>query len=117
MLTCCAPECKSRFARDYGGVPLCRGHYQGVLGSPVPESVVYYLTHADRPGLVKIGRTTRLNGRINQLGGKKVTVIATEPGGPELERERHRQFAAMRAEGEWFHFAAAILLHVHSLTT
>lgn len=80
--------------------------------------MVYYITRIDKPGLVKIGTTKDMKTRMNELGsrGRAVTVLATEPGDRSLERQRHLQFSAMRVEGEWFHFAAPILAHIHRIT-
>lgn len=42
-------------------------------------------------------------------------VAATEPGGVQLERERHDQFAAHCTHGEWFTAAPELLAHIADL--
>lgn len=57
-------------------------------------SLVYYLAlPGDR---IKIGTTTNLPQRLNALRADRAWVLATEPGGVSVERQRHRQFAAYR---------------------
>lgn len=125
-MLCCAPQCWARNASAFGGVPLCPVHLEGVLRAapplptpPVPPpNVVYYITRIDKPGLVKIGTTKDLKTRLRELGsrGRTLTLLATEPGDWKLEQRRHLEFAPMRAEGEWFNFAAPILAHIHRIT-
>ena len=74
------------------------------------ESVVYYARFAER---VKIGTTICLAGRLTDIPHDEV--MATEPGGAELERERHAQFAEHRITGEWFRLAPEIIRHVAEL--
>ena len=122
-MLCCAPSCWARDAVDRNGVPLCPAHFDAVAQVvraepwPGPEPVVYYITRVDRPGQVKIGTTKNLRTRLTELGrrGRTVTLIATEPGGRDLERQRHAEFAAIRADGEWFSYAAPIIAHIDRL--
>lgn len=74
--------------------------------------VVYYLRFVDR---VKIGTTTRLAKRLTEIPHDEL--LATEPGGPRVERERHQQFADARVSGmtEWFYRSPALLEHIASL--
>lgn len=60
-------------------------------------SVVYYIQFGDR---IKIGTTTDLGKRLGALPHD--CLLATEPGGPLVERQRHEQFGALRIKGEWF---------------
>ncbi|MDX3235668.1 GIY-YIG nuclease family protein [Streptomyces sp. ME03-5709C] len=71
--------------------------------------VVYYVR---RGALVKIGTTTNLWRRMVSLLPEQV--LATEPGGIGVEADRHRQFAALRVEGqrEWFRAGAILQAHV-----
>lgn len=74
------------------------------------HSVVYY---AAIDNLIKIGTTFRLAERMNVLGGN---LIATEPGGRQLESQRHKQFAHLLRKGrEYFHPGHDLLTHVVSL--
>lgn len=74
--------------------------------------VVYYWLFGDR---VKIGTTRNLALRVRGLPPGKL--LASEPGGRDLERQRHRQFAAYLASGrEWFHHCPAIAEHIASIS-
>lgn len=57
------------------------------------QSLVYYVRIGEN---VKIGYSTNLKQRISQLRLQPTALLATEPGGRELEKERHRQFSAER---------------------
>jgi hypothetical protein len=39
----------------------------------------------------------------------------TEPGGPDLETERHEQFKALWVVGEWFRYEGSLVEHVEAL--
>jgi hypothetical protein len=57
-------------------------------------SFVYYV---GVPGdLVKIGFTTNLRGRLTSLACRPSDVLALEPGGREVEQQRHADFAHLR---------------------
>lgn len=76
-------------------------------------AVVYYLGDPSTRR-VKIGTTTRLRQRFLSLAPthKKIVLLATEPGGHALERSRHKQFASLRAHGEWFRKEPILMEHV-----
>lgn len=71
--------------------------------------VVYFV---EREGLVKIGTTSNLPVRLHCLNRGDsaisgmtigpVDLLATMPGGPEVESALHRLFARLRYDGEWF---------------
>lgn len=61
-------------------------------------SWVYYVRCGH---LVKIGTTLNLETRLMSIRPNEV--LALEPGGLILEGERHREFAHLRASGEYFH--------------
>jgi len=105
------------------GTPLCLTHLRVVArvkhgASPEPPEhrqpthspVVYYALFGDR---VKIGTTTDLVGRMGAVPHDHL--LATEPGGREVERRRHEQFATWHATGEWFHHCPAIAAHIETL--
>jgi hypothetical protein len=75
------------------------------------RSVVYY---AACGGLIKIGTTDRLYGRMHQL---KARLLGFEPGSYDLETARKRQFAALRrgARSEYFGVAPVLLEHIRRL--
>ena len=63
--------------------------------------------------LIKIGMTTNLISRMASIRPNEV--LAIEPGGGELEAAMHRQFAPLRAGGEYFHPGAALQKHIRDL--
>jgi hypothetical protein len=74
------------------------------------ECWVYYI----RIGrLIKIGMTTNLASRMSSLRPNEVLVI--EPGGGSRETAMHRQFADLRAGGEYFHPGAELQQHIAQL--
>lgn len=77
---------------------------------PLPVSVVYYILFGDR---IKIGTTTNLVKRLQDLPHDEV--LATEPGGTGIERQRHTQFGVYRVTGEWFEMGDELVDHVNEL--
>lgn len=76
--------------------------------------VVYYLLLGDR---IKIGTTIHLRNRLKSLRVDDRAVLATEPGGLELERRRHLQFATERlGRREDFAISARLMDHIRSLS-
>lgn len=75
-------------------------------------SLVYYVQIGD---YIKIGHSARLRRRYTTLRADRL--LAIEPGGPEVERERHRDFAAERIDlkRENFRPSERLLEHVASL--
>jgi hypothetical protein len=70
--------------------------------------VVYYIR---RGATVKIGTTTNLRQRMAALLPEEI--LATEPGGYELEAQRHRQFQDLRIDKrEWFHAGPRLQRHI-----
>lgn len=72
--------------------------------------IVYYMRLGD---LVKIGYTTNLTARLESINPQEV--MTTEPGGPDRERRRHEQFAALRVHGEWFRLAPPLTDHIEAV--
>lgn len=72
-------------------------------------ALVYY---AQIGNYIKIGFSTRLQARMRTLRVDKL--LAIEPGGPELERQRHIDFAAERVDlrRENFRASPALLGHI-----
>lgn len=68
---------------------------------------VYYVRIGDR---IKIGTSGNIKSRIASLMPDEV--LATEPGGREIETLRHRQFAALRVRGERFQPGPELLSHI-----
>lgn len=75
-------------------------------------SLVYYVQIGD---YIKIGFSTRLRRRYATLRADRL--LAIEPGGPELERARHRDFAADRIDmrRENFRQSQSLLEHIADL--
>lgn len=82
--------------------------------TPVDGAVVYYVRHGDH---VKIGRTTDLQSRLRSLYLDPDALLATEPGGQQLETQRHAQFADERvyANRELFNPSRRLLAHISAL--
>jgi len=73
-------------------------------------SKVYYVRCGH---LIKIGTTTDLRRRFKSVRPNEL--LAVEAGGQELETQRHRQFADLRASGEYFHPGRALQDHIVQL--
>lgn len=75
---------------------------------------VYYGRRAD--GVIKIGNSWHVADRMYAL---RLELLAVEfvsfPFGRALERERHRQFAALHVDGEYFQPGNELLAHIDSL--
>jgi Meiotically Up-regulated Gene 113 (MUG113) protein len=76
----------------------------------VTSPVVYYARIADQ---VKIGMTTSIAARMASLGAEEL--LATEPGGFDVEKMRHRQFHGLHLRGEWFRLEAPLTSHIEEL--
>lgn len=78
--------------------------------------IVYFLRAGD---FIKIGKATGTpDSRISQLKTGcpfPIEVAATMIGGYDEERSLHKRFAAIRAHGEWFHAAPALLEFIGSI--
>lgn len=96
FVTTCTAEGREAAARDTAGLR---------------EDIVYYILFGNR---IKIGISATLRSRLDALP-RGVKVLATEPGGRAVERERHEQFADCRVGGEWFRMTRPLLVHVAKL--
>lgn len=73
---------------------------------------VYVIENGSR---VKIGYTTCLRRRINDLSLRDCNILLLLEGGPTLERALHSRFAACRVERtEWFALTDAVVAFVES---
>lgn len=76
-------------------------------------SVVYFVQVEDGP--IKIGTTTNLPGRLDELQvaqPQRLDLLAVVPGGRAEESGLHKLFEADRIRGEWFRPTATLLAHV-----
>jgi hypothetical protein len=74
------------------------------------QSLVYYVRIGDR---VKIGYTTNMRARLPGLRIDETAILATEPGGRELEAQRHEEFHAERiGRREDFNPSRRLLAHI-----
>lgn len=73
---------------------------------------VYYIRIANQ---IKIGWTTDLKQRFSSIGGEEL--LATEPGGFQLEQMRHKQFGSARIyrNREWFRPEPDLMSHIDML--
>lgn len=126
MEECCWPKCGRPRTPD---LPLCTAHITvvrkynpgprpvgKVAAEPKPQKppVVYYLQMGD---IIKIGFTTNLATRVRTYP-PHAEVLAIEPGGREVEVERHQQFKAhLTAGNEWFRMGDDLMAHVAAMRT
>jgi hypothetical protein len=78
---------------------------------------VYYI-HSPDTGLLKIGHAQNPPSRLVKMqvdSPTRLVMLAIEPGGNAVERERHQQFAHLRTRGEWFRFEPELKALVESL--
>ena len=133
--TCCVmADCEEQLSPRFPSVPLCERHaalvvrdYNRIASTvevgpppvrcptyPSPPQV-YYLGIA--PDVVKIGYTVNLATRVRSIRRTLADVLATEPGGKDVEQKRHRQFAADRI-GVWaedFTLSAELAEHIQRM--
>lgn len=80
------------------------------------DEIVYFLRAGD---FVKIGKATGSpDNRVSQLKTGcpfPIEVMATMPGGLDVESQLHKRFAGIRAHGEWFHATHELIAYVESL--
>ena len=79
-------------------------------------SFVYYVRL--RPGCIKIGRSTNVLGRMASFRvWSKDELLAVEPGGHSMEKQRHRQFGHIRqrADLEEFDEAPDLMEHIKAV--
>lgn len=81
---------------------------------PERKSIVYYIRRAD---LIKIGTTADPHSRFSDL--RPDQILAFEPGGPEDELRRHRQFSWCRVgkRSEYFRQTPGLLAHIAHLVS
>lgn len=74
---------------------------------------VYFIE--DDKGFIKIGRSSDPDARLNQLrtaSSARLTLMAVEPGGSEVEAHLHRKFADVRHIGEWFYGSGSLRTYI-----
>jgi hypothetical protein len=106
-----APICADHYERLYESIPNFRVD-EIVVRKYVPQpksdapKYVYFARMGDR---VKIGHSINPEARVKGMSlGDQAQVIYTCSGGPFLEKELHRLFAARRISGEWFQWCSEI---------
>lgn len=91
-------------------------HIDEVREQSRASEIVYFLSAGD---FVKIGKATGdAHDRVAALKTGcpfPIRILATTPGGYELERELHKRFRHLRSHGEWFHAAPELLRYVASI--
>jgi len=91
-----------------------------ILAVPETWPGPHRLSHGYSGLFVKIGRTNDLARRLQNLRtGTSVDLVvhALEPGGAELEAQRHREFAEERRQGEWFSCSPKLMNHMFDIWT
>lgn len=128
--TCASLTCNEAATIIVADVPLCDEHRRKVMADltlPRPSYApadgepwfVYYITWRHLPGLVKIGATKNIPGRLSSLkkDGHFPVVLVIEPGTDGLEAARHEQFAdlCLSHRGEYFRYCSPLTEHVEAL--
>ena len=77
-----------------------------ILDDVIPKNpgCVYFLQQ-DKGDPIKIGKAQNIEKRFSDIQNMlpvRLRVLATIPGGFELEGQLHKRFAASRLHGEWF---------------
>jgi hypothetical protein len=127
-MRCAGLSCWNQADSLVADVPVCTEHELALaqkFSSYVPPAeivvesaaLVYYVTWPDLE-FVKIGTSTNLHHRLQGLSkpGRRARLLAVEPGGYDVEKERHRQFAYLRKRGtELFRYVDQIVGHVDTV--
>lgn len=72
---------------------------------------IYFMRASAGGGSVKIGYSWKPEDRLafcQPFSPVTLVIVATMPGGPELERRLHLKFKAQHSHGEWFHPSAEL---------
>lgn len=105
----CYPIANPQIYKGRVEIHLAKWH---ALQTRQPDYVVYYI----RVGkYIKIGTTNAIDRRLQQYP-PDAKLLATEPGGYDVEALRHKQFAKhLAARNEWFAPAPPIKEHIKNL--
>lgn len=78
------------------------------------QSQVYYIRAGEH---IKIGFSTNMKARLSQLRLDPSAVLATEPGGRELEKQRHHELRGYRVNTKREDFApwAGLMAHIEAV--
>jgi hypothetical protein len=76
------------------------------------QSFIYYARFGDR---IKIGTSVEPRERVRDLSLPAESLLATELGGRERERELHEHWKPVHAHGEWFWAVPALLTYIEGL--
>lgn len=87
---------------------------------PYCDSGIYYLQHAAKDGLIKIGVAQNVRHRVRAIQHMcpvQLRVLAVEPceGTRDEEWEIHQRFAPYRRHGEWFYPGQELLAHIREV--
>jgi len=85
---------------------------QQIVQGRTPSAVVYYIDLGEH---IKIGFTTSLDRRLSALRVDREQLLAYEPGGRDLEKQRHREFKAERlGQRENFRKSERLMRHIEA---
>lgn len=85
--------------------------------NPTTNTSVVYVIQCGLTDFLKIGYSENLQKRIDALQGGSpypLRVLATWPGGSELESYLHQEFAELRHAGEWFCFPPCRRIEIYN---
>lgn len=89
----------------------------GPEDKPKGQGIVYFVRRGGSDK-IKIGTTTNMDSRINALKHPltgKLRVLATIPGGRDVEKQMHARFKQYRIAGEWFRLEGELMEFVAKL--
>lgn len=112
--TICGEKSVFRFKK----ILFCQKHYSDLKKyiNKVESVGVVYFAQSVEDGMIKIGMTKNLRQRINILSHDygKVKLLATMPGGKDVESDIHAKFLGDRssASNEWFYPSPELAFHI-----
>ncbi|MDL2186742.1 GIY-YIG nuclease family protein [Pseudomonas sp. ChxA] len=95
-------HCSALFYAEATLIPFYIQCNKSFLDQKVSSTKTYIVRHPIT-GMIKIGRTSDVQGRIKSLQTGAGAILATLAIIPaDIEQELHKRFAALRRHGEWF---------------
>jgi hypothetical protein len=86
--------------------------------APAKISVVYFIQTTAPNRLIKVGVTTDLRTRLQELQTAQpypLNVLYSMRGGITMERDIHRVFAHLRVQGEWFSPGPELMAYIDGI--
>lgn len=103
----------------FGAFRIMLDRYEAWWRANCDPQVYFIGERAEKGASVKIGYALNVKARLASLQTASPTpirLLATTPGGKEVERSYHRKFKALKCRGEWFMIDDRILAEIARLT-